>query len=640
MRRRVHSKFLFFILVLVQACVLSSCSDDTNEGETSDLIGGSDQRLVDMADTCQGSCDTPGCPSCAELCVGRPCGSGECPCPPDVIGDVDVQDAVDDMADVDMTDAVTCQGSCDTPGCPSCAELCAGRPCGSGECPCPPDMTDATDMTDMGMSCAPGLTKCGMECVDVLSDAMHCGECDAACPELAGAQSECALEACSVTCEADRVDCDGDTLTTATDGDGCESHAEIGCQRIERVSLTGSMTGPNGSSEQPAISDDGRFIAFVTSGTDLVGGTPLGGLSVVLRDRVTHQNEGINVDELGALRSPALVPGVSDDGSLVVFSSSTDQLLASDTNGVGDVFLRDRLAATTDRVSETPDGMNSDDVSGSPIISADGRYILFGTRASNLFDPPKGNNVFQVVLRDQTSGAIEFISVSDAGVLGDQTSQVTGISADGRYVAFSSSSSNLVANDTNGTPDVFIRDRTLSTTTRASLTYQGFESSGGVGSHAFSRDGRYVLWSSSATDLIADDTNGVQDVFLRDLILGTTERVSVDTSGAQSAGHSGGLGGISVSSQGRYVVFESSSADLVANDTNGVQDIFLRDRQLNTTRRINVSATEEEANGISENPRITPDGRYVVFSSRASNLVSGDTNNHEDVFVVRPLTVP
>ena len=498
--------------------------------------------------------------------------------------------------------------------------------------------TAADVFEDTAVSCPTGLILCGQECVDTTNDALHCGSCDETCPTFANAQSQCEAGSCLATCEADFVDCEGDTLTM-TSVDGCETSASIGCKVIERVSLSGSMSEANGSSLYPEISADGRYVVFLTSGTNLVGDMPLGALNIVLRDRALRQNYGINRDELGTLQRSALAPYLSDDGNLVVFSFPSDVLLASDTNGFQDVFLRDRSNATTQRISVDTNGEDPNDQSSLPYISPDGRYVLFSTRASDIILSPISNGHDQIVLFDRANNTYEFISVTDAGVLGNGNSMVAGLSDDGRFIAFRSGGSNFVENDTNALTDVFVRDRTLGTTVRVSLTYQGFESSGAAMGVAFSRDGRYVVWSSSASDLVPDDTNNKSDVFLRDLLLETTERISVDSAGNQSTGSSGGRWQISVSGDGRLVVFLSSSDDLVLNDTNTYSDIFLRDRALGTTTRVNVSETGEESNSaITESPRITPDGRYITFSSRASNLVPNDTNGHDDIFVVRLLS--
>ncbi|MEQ8842558.1 MAG: hypothetical protein RIB98_16370 [Acidimicrobiales bacterium] len=202
------------------------------------------------------------------------------------------------------------------------------------------------------------------------------------------------------------------------------------------------------------------------------------------------------------------------------------------------------------------------------------------------------------------------------------------ISATGEVVAFVSASDDLVAGDTNGTSDVYVRDGLV--TSRASLTNGGGESAGTASQPSVSADGRYVAFVSTGADLVAGDTNGTEDVFVRDRVAGTTERVSVTNGGGQSAGTASQP---SVSADGRYVAFVSTGADLVAGDTNGSSDVFVRDRVASTTERVSVRSSGNQANGASSEPSISPSGEWVAYTSLATNLVSGDSNGVADVFL-------
>jgi Tol biopolymer transport system component len=203
-------------------------------------------------------------------------------------------------------------------------------------------------------------------------------------------------------------------------------------------------------------------------------------------------------------------------------------------------------------------------------------------------------------------------------------------SADGRFVAFQTDASNVVAGDTNGALDVFVRDRKRGRTVRVSVDSAGAEANGPSIMGAISPDGRFVAFTSGATNLVPSDTNGEFDTFVHDLVTGTTERVSVDSAEQQQNGASGG---VDISARGRYVAFVSAAPNLVAGDTNDQTDVFVRDRRAGVTERIgNVQGNGPAGPGVGS-VGISDDGRVLAFESYATNLVPGDTNDTVDVFV-------
>jgi Tol biopolymer transport system component len=206
------------------------------------------------------------------------------------------------------------------------------------------------------------------------------------------------------------------------------------------------------------------------------------------------------------------------------------------------------------------------------------------------------------------------------------------LSADGSFVVFTSEASDLVVDDTNGVADVFVRSQANSSILRINVDSAGEQSAGAASDPAVTSDGRYVVFTSEASDLVAGDANGVSDVFVRDWVLGTTERVSLTNGGSESAGAATEP---AMSADGRYVAFRSAAADLVAGDTNGVSDVFVRDRVAGTTTRVSVTASGAQVNGASRAPSISPSGEWLGFTSAATNLVSGDSNGVEDVFLAR-----
>lgn len=234
-----------------------------------------------------------------------------------------------------------------------------------------------------------------------------------------------------------------------------------------------------------------------------------------------------------------------------------------------------------------------------------------------------------------STGVIRRVSVGPGGRQGDGDSgeiSAAAISGDGRFVTFTSDASNLVAGDTNGTWDVFVRDLRAGVTRRVSVGSQGQQANDRSGSWptALSYHGRFVAFDSTASNLVSGDTNAVSDVFVRDLVNNTTRRVSKSSAGGQ-----GDLGSDSptMSADGWTVGFASYATDLVSTDTNDRRDVFVRDRRARTTRRVSVSSSGVQADNASLTPAISPDGQHVAFSSDASNLVGGDTNAATDVFV-------
>src|SRR5205814_1263965 len=196
-------------------------------------------------------------------------------------------------------------------------------------------------------------------------------------------------------------------------------------------------------------------------------------------------------------------------------------------------------------------------------------------------------------------------------------------SADGRFVAFAAWARNLAPGDTNGFGDVFVHDRGTGVTERLSVDGAGTEANDTIHQPAISADGRFVAFVSAATNLVPGDTNGLSDVFVHDRRTRRTERVSVDSAGTQADGASASP---ALSADGRFVAFSSSATNLVPGDTNGQADVFVHDRRTGTTERVSVDSAGTGANGWSERPSISADGRFVAFCSYATNLVPRDTN--------------
>ena len=338
-------------------------------------------------------------------------------------------------------------------------------------------------------------------------------------------------------------------------------------------------------------------------------------------------------------------PSISGYGDLVAFATF-DSLEVGDSNGQTDVYVRDRAAGTTTRVSVASDGTQGNSYSSDNEISADGRFVGFFSGASNLV-PGDNNGFADIFVHDRQTGTTTRVSVASDGSEGNGDVPLgPGISADGRYVSFCSAASNLVTGDNNSAQDMFVHDRSTGNTTRVSVTSSGAEangnSSGGRGS--ISADGRYVAFESNATNLVTGDNSGSWDVFVHDRQTGATIRASVTTSGGEVSAFTVRP---RLSADGRYVLFESGGDFLSGGDTNGFIDVYLRDRDVDgdgifdeagavATRRISVATDGTEGDnhsGMFGAFSISSDGRYVAFASDASNFAADDTNNRTDIFL-------
>ena len=359
-------------------------------------------------------------------------------------------------------------------------------------------------------------------------------------------------------------------------------------------------------------------------------------------DRVSLSSSGIQANGASSEDSS---PSMSADGRYVAFESNADNLVSSDTNSVADIFVRDRQTGQTDRVSVASDGTQANGKSVAPSLSADGRYIAFASAANNLVaNDTAVCSVFpcyDVFVHDRQTGQTTRVSVSSIGEQANNTAGSPSISADGRYIVFDSWASNLVSGDTQecivgsirNCSDIFVRDRQTGQTTRVSIASDGTQGNDLSNNASISSDGRYVVFSSFANNLVPNDTNGQSyvDVFVHDRQANQTTRVSISSAGVQANAYSNNA---SITADGRYVVFTSAASNLVDGDTNNARDVFVHDRQTSETTRITVNSSGLQGNGNAVWSSISTDGRYVAFDSSATNLVSGDTNGFSDVFLL------
>jgi Tol biopolymer transport system component len=407
----------------------------------------------------------------------------------------------------------------------------------------------------------------------------------------------------------------------------------------ERVSVDSSGAAANDDSfdASPSLSADGTVVAFVSAASNLVASDANGQADVFVHDRTTGVTERVSVSSSGAeADSWSAWTALSADGRFVVFASNADNLVAGDTNQLTDVFVRDRVQGTTERVSLDSSGKQGDRASPKALaISDDGRFVLFDSLATN-FVGGDTNGERDVFVHDRTTGATECISVDASGKPGNQRSRGGTLSSDGRLVSFQSQASNLVTGDTNGSTDVFVRDRSAGLTVRVSVDSNGAQVSGASGANAsaISADGSTVVFDSVATTLVHGDTNGSSDVFVHDLATGATERVSVDSAGVEGD-YSSGLYSSAISADGRVVVFVSDADNLVARDLNQTTDVFVRDRSAGTTAAQSLDSLGYLGDGRSgtSGTAVSADGHVSAYGSFADDLDPHDANGFTDVFV-------
>jgi Tol biopolymer transport system component len=355
--------------------------------------------------------------------------------------------------------------------------------------------------------------------------------------------------------------------------------------------------------------------------------------------RVSVHTNGSQGDE-GSF-SPAMTP----DGRYVAFFSEATNLVSGDNNGKSDVFVHDRWTDKTVRININPtlgepnnDSYRSTDYRGVS-ITPDGRYVAFHSKASNLVPvdtnfswdcfvhdrDPDGNGIY-----DEGNGTIELVSVDTAGnQYATLPSNNPWISADARFVVFESLGK-LAPEDTNINQDIYLRDRALSTTMLVSKNGSGVAADDDCWDPVISGNGRFVAYASEADNLVGIDNNNVQDIFLFDRLFGSTILVSVKSNGDQANGASSEP---SISDGGTKIAFTTEATNLHAKDNNGLEDVYLRDTGAGTTTAVSRNANGFTGDDWSIQPSISPNGRYVAFCSIAEDLTPENSFHFRDVFV-------
>jgi Tol biopolymer transport system component len=383
-----------------------------------------------------------------------------------------------------------------------------------------------------------------------------------------------------------------------------------------------------------SINDDGRYVAFSSSASNLVLGDNNNQGDVFRKDLLTGEVLRCSTTPLGAEGNlGSEYPAISADGRYVAFESNATNLVPDDTNSQKDIFRKDIETGDIIRCSTSTTGEEGNgEAFGPPSISDDGKYVVFSSSSSNLvFDDTNGE--VDIFRKDCETDEIVICSTAASNAQSNDWSGFPDVSADGRYVAFSSVAYNLVPDDTNySIQDIFRKDLLTGEIALCSISASGEQGSGSGPS--ISPDGRFVVFNSDSSDLVPGDTNDVADIFRKDLENGEVTRCSVTFARGEADSYSGGS---SISADGRYVAFFSYATNLLGsgNDNNAQADIFRKDLLTGEIVRCSISASGEEGNERSwpgSFNAISADGKYVAFSSLATNLVPGDTNGVWDVF--------
>jgi len=402
---------------------------------------------------------------------------------------------------------------------------------------------------------------------------------------------------------------------------------------ISQISQGLGGQASNGNSLAPTISANGRFIAFHSQANNLVAGDHNGFADIFVYDRQQHTIERVNVNDQGqAAQFVSFFPSISAEGQFIAFQSDAANLVADDDNRTTDIFVHTLATGKTELISRNNRGQIGNAASSLPRISAEGRYVVFQSQASNLVRQDH-DNYLNVFLYDRQTQRIEQINVNSKGQPARGNSYDAVISATGRYVAFSSEAANLASNDQNQTSDIFLHDRTTGTTRLISMTPSGIAGNEASFETAISADGCYLAFTSRADDLVAEDHNNVADVLSYDCQTEVLSRVSVNSAGEAANGASFAP---SLSADGRYIGFNSQASNLdgLSIDDNQSVDVFIHDRMMGTTERLSLASYGSGQRLTSLHPpAISADGRLVAFETSNWNLVADDFNEFSDIFV-------
>jgi Tol biopolymer transport system component len=403
------------------------------------------------------------------------------------------------------------------------------------------------------------------------------------------------------------------------------------------VSVSSQGEQADGSSDFPDITPDGRFVVFDSGAENLVANDNNVFRDVFIHNRNTGKTRRVSVTSSGeqSESDDSSDASVSSDGRFVVFTSFADDLVNSDNNTFVDVFIHDRRTGKTRRISRkdgaVPDGHSSD-----PKISGNGMFVVFASDAENLtFNDD--NELEDVFIYNRRTKKIRLVSLrSNEAQTADDRSYFPTVSRDGTRVAFVSSDEDLVPGDDNTEQDVFLRNRKTGRTRRLSVSSNGDQADSGSSRPTISDNGNVVTFESHSTDLVGNDENMQEDIFVHVIATHRTRRVSLLSNGDEFEG--GGCEDAVISTNGRFVAFESRATNLPGVHPDSDEDVLIHDRRTGRTRLLNRDSDGNQGgDGDSSDPAISGDGRVVAFESLVEDLVPEDDNTFSDIFVRAPL---
>jgi hypothetical protein len=396
----------------------------------------------------------------------------------------------------------------------------------------------------------------------------------------------------------------------------------------------GSQKNPsNGPSGAPAASETGQFVAFRSSATNLDSERCDNGLSqIFVSDRNTGTIRCVSLNSNGRQGDQdSLAPSISADGRFIAFTSMATNLAGNECdNGFNQIYVRDRTSGTTRCVSVNSNGREANQHSDASSISADGTLIAFDSAATNLAGNKCDNGFNHIFVHDLSTDTTICVSVRTNGDEGNADSFDPSISADGRVVVFQSTATNLASRCNNGNSHIYVHNRVTGETSCVSVNNEGDQSNGNNALARISGDGRFVAFQSDSTNVTTRCNNGRAQIFVRDTVEKKTTCSSIDNHGTQGNNDSVQP---SISSNGRFVAFSSGATNLTSNRCmGGNMQAFVRDRADEKTKCVSLGPKNVQGNGASSSPSISANGSLVTFESDANNLAKKDTNNLQDVF--------
>ena len=398
------------------------------------------------------------------------------------------------------------------------------------------------------------------------------------------------------------------------------------------VSSTAGGVQSNGASDNAVLSADGTKLVFTSTATNLVAGVTSGNQEVYVKDMTTGVISLVSSNSSGTAGDAySFNPQISADGTKVVFTSTSDNLIGSDTNGHNDIFVKDLTTGVTTKISDALllNGPTNGD-SSSPSISGDGSLVVFASQASNisLLDLNGAQDIF---IKNTNTGLLSLVlSGNLIGLTANGDSFNPIISKDGSTLAFASKATDLVSGDNNGAQDIFTINLATGHITLVSRSTGGTEGNADSSAPVFSDDGSKIAFLSTSTNLVAGATNTQQSLYVKDLTTGVLTLVSSDAAGNQANGLSFAP---AFSHDGTKMVFASYGDNLVAGDTNAQPDIFLKDLVTGAVTLISNDANGVQSNGFSGMPVFSADDSQIIFSTDATNLVPGDNNGTRDIVI-------